>query len=89
MSYQWHDLLGNIGVVMILGTYLLVQADRLDVRRISYSVLNGVGAGLILVSLVFEFNLSAFVIELAWVLISCYGVLRRLRLGPPGGLGST
>jgi len=81
VDYQWHDLLGNVGVVMILLAYLLVQTDRLDVRTVRYSVLNGLGAGLITISLLFEFNLSAFVIEVCWLLISCYGVLRRLRLG--------
>lgn len=83
MEYQWHDLLGNLGVVLILGTYTFVQVDRLDVRRISYSVLNALGAGLITVSLVFDFNLSAFVIELCWLLVSCYGIFRRNRLNAP------
>lgn len=87
MDYQWHDLLGNVGVAMILGSYLLVQVDRLDVRTIRYSVLNGLGAAFITISLLFDFNLSAFVIELAWFLISCYGLLRRLRLGGGGGAG--
>lgn len=78
MGYEWHDVVGNVGVAAILLTYLLVQTDRLDARRLSYSVLNAVGAGLITISLIFEFNLSAFIVELCWFVMSCYGILRRV-----------
>ena len=40
------------------------------------SILIGLGAGLILVSLARDFNLSAFLIELVWLLISLYGLAR-------------
>ena len=79
MSYQWHDVLGNVGVAMILGTYLALQMERLDARAPLYSVLNGVGAGLITLSLCFDFNLSAFVVEVAWVAVSLYGRVRAVR----------
>jgi hypothetical protein len=79
VTYEWFDFVGNAGVVMILATYLGVQLDRLDARSLTYSVLNAIGAGLITLSLCFDFNLSAFVIELAWVLISLYGIVVRLR----------
>ena len=39
-----------------------------------YSLINGLGALLILVSLFFNFNLSSFTIEVVWLLISAYGV---------------
>ncbi len=81
MTYGWHDLLGIIGVVLILATYMLLQLEKLPVTRASYSITNGLGAFFILVSLVNEFNLSAFVVELAWLLISVYGLIRCLRRG--------
>ena len=77
MDYQWHDLIGNAGVIAILGTYALVQLDRLEVRDFSYSVLNALGAVFILVSLMFDFNLSSFVIEVVWLVISVYAIVRR------------
>ena len=80
MDYQWHDLIGNAGVVAILATYALGQLDRIDVRKISYSVLNALGAGFVTISLIFDFNLSAFVIELSWLAISLYGIVRRVRM---------
>ena len=76
MSYEWHDLLGNLGVAMVLWCYLLLQLQRLDITALPYSLYNGIGAALILVSLVIDFNLSSFVIEIAWLAISFYGVAR-------------
>ena len=68
------DAIGMLGVLMILTAYTLVQLDRIDVRNISYSLVNALGAGLILISLTVDFNLSAFVIESCWLLISMAGI---------------
>ena len=76
MDYELHDLIGNVGVALILGSYLLVQLRRLDATGAPYLLANGLGAGLILVSLARDFNLSAFVIEVVWLLISLYGLAR-------------
>lgn len=76
MSYSWHDFVGNIGVLLIMVTYLLLQLERMQAASLKYSVANGLGAFLIVVSLMFEFNLSAFVVEAAWFLISLFGVVR-------------
>ena len=78
MDYSWHDLVGNLGVATILGAYLALQLGRLDAHGLAYSALNGLGAALVLVSLVVDFNLSAFVIEACWVLISLFGMARAL-----------
>jgi hypothetical protein len=74
MNYQWYDVVGNIGVLIILGCYLLLQLNKLASSELSFSVFNGLGALLILISLTYEFNLSAFIIELFWLLISLFGV---------------
>jgi len=73
------DMIGMLGVLMILATYTLVQLDRINVRHISYSLINALGAGLILVSLTVDFNLSAFVIEISWLLISLAGAFSAFR----------
>ena len=78
-AYEWHDLVGNLGVAMILGTYFALQVGRLDAKSIAYSALNALGAGSITVSLLFDFNLSAFVVEAAWVAVSLYGLARAVR----------
>ena len=75
MGYSWHDVVGNLGVVFIIVTYLLLQLGRLSSRQLSYSLLNALGAALVVVSLLFEFNLSAFIIELFWLAISLLGMV--------------
>jgi hypothetical protein len=41
-------------------------------------LLNALGAFLIMVSLVFNFNLSAFLMEFFWFVISLLGAIRRM-----------
>ena len=76
--FEWHDIVGTAGAAIILVSYFLLQMQRISSRALSYSVLNGLGALLILVSLSIEFNLSAFVVEAFWLLISVIGVVRCL-----------
>ncbi len=87
MTYGSHDLLGIIGVVLIVATYMLLQLEKLSAMSFLYSAANGLGASLILVSLIYDFNLSAFIIEAFWLLISIFGIMRyfsrnRSRLAP-------
>lgn len=85
MDYPLSDLVGNIGVVLIVGSYFLVQIDRMSSRGLSYTLLNTVGAACIIYSLYYDFNLSAFIIEAFWLLISLVGLgriyLERRRAG--------
>ena len=75
------DIIGLIGVSLILVVYALVHMDRMDVKALNFSVLNALGAGLILVSLTQDYNLSAVTIEVAWILISFYGIYNALKRG--------
>jgi len=77
-NLNWFDLAGFIGVVFIIVAYLLLQLDKLPSSSPRYSLLNAVGALLIIVSLVFKFNLSAFIVEAFWFLISLLGLWRSL-----------
>lgn len=79
MSYELHDFAGNVGVAAILSSYLLMQLGRVDARGLLYAAMNALGATLVLVSLTVDFNLSAFIVELAWALISLIGVARGVR----------
>jgi uncharacterized membrane protein len=74
MQFQWFDLVGSLGVAVIIITYILLQTERLSSRHIAYSLLNAIGACLIIVSLVFNFNFAAFIVEFFWLLISLYGI---------------
>ena len=80
MNYGLMDLVGNVGVVILIVTYLLLQLEKIKSTNLSYSALNALGAGLIVASLLFDFNLSALIIEVFWVLISFIGIGRHFRL---------
>ena len=76
MNYSGFDLAGNIGVVLMVLAYLLLQAEKIRSSDLSYSLMNGVGALLVLISLLYRFNLSAFLVEGFWLLISIYGLIK-------------
>ena len=74
------DFLGNAGVVMLMVTYLMLQLNKITSDGLAYSLLNAVGASLIVFSLLYDFNLSALLMEVFWVLISLVGIYRYFRL---------
>jgi hypothetical protein len=78
MSYGLLDFVGNIGVAMMMIAYLLLQLNKMT-HGLVYSVVNAVGASLVIISLLVNFNLSAFLMEVFWVLISFIGIYRSLR----------
>jgi hypothetical protein len=74
MTFNWYDILGTLGVAIIILTYVMLQIERVRSDQLSYSLLNAVGASLILLSLYFNFNLPAFFVEFFWLLISLFGI---------------
>jgi predicted membrane protein len=48
--------------------------DKLKSSSFIYSLANGLGAALIIISLLYNFNFAAFIIEAFWVAISLYGI---------------
>jgi hypothetical protein len=78
MNLYWYDFAGIAGVILILIAYLMLQLGRWGGIDLRYTVFNLAGALLIIVSLIYEFNLSAFLMEVAWVLISFIGIHRAL-----------
>lgn len=78
MDYSWYDLVGNIGVLLMVVAYLLLQLEKMSSSAVSYLLLNAVGATLVMISLKFRFNLSAVLMEVFWLLISLYGLSKSL-----------
>ena len=74
MIYAWYDFVGSVGVLTIISTYILLQIGRIKSESLIYSILNGAGAALIAFSLLYNFNLSALIVEICWILISLYGI---------------
>ncbi len=77
--FDYANILGIIGVFLILLAYVLLQVERMKAIWVSYSLLNFLGSGLILISLYFYPNLASQIIEVAWFVISFYGLLKALR----------
>ena len=80
------DAAGLVGVLLILAAYAGAQTGRLEPRRAPALLMNLAGAGLIILSLAFRFNLSAFLMEAAWAVVAIFGLIRlavRRRRGPP------
>ncbi|OGT59263.1 MAG: hypothetical protein A3F14_01185 [Gammaproteobacteria bacterium RIFCSPHIGHO2_12_FULL_43_28] len=73
---KYADMIGIIGVVLVLVAYYLLSTNKLSSRNLSYPLLNLIGAFLILYSLLFNWNLASVVIEMAWILISVIGLYR-------------
>lgn len=79
MNLQWYDWIGMLGTLLILAAFFLLQAGRLSGTGLAYQLANLFGAGGVLVSLLGQFNVSVFLLELAWMLVSGYGIVRSLR----------
>lgn len=75
---EWHQIVGVLGMIMIVGTYFLLQMGRLSSETLMYSLLNALGAIFLIVSLNFEFNLGAMIVECFWAAISILGIFRFL-----------
>jgi hypothetical protein len=76
MQFAWWDIFGTIGTVLIIVTYVLLQLEKIRSDSLFYSLLNALGAALILVSLFYNFNFSAFIVEFFWLLISLFGIAK-------------
>ena len=76
LNLEWYDWIGIAGTLMVLGAFFLLQAGKLSGTGSVYQLLNLFGAGGVLLSLLGTFNVSVFLLEFTWVLISAYGIVR-------------
>lgn len=79
MDYSWFDFVGNVGVLLMVVAYLLLQMEKISGTALSYLLLNAAGAIMVMISLLFRFNFSAFLMEAFWLLISLYGLAKVLK----------
>lgn len=74
MTYTIYDFIGNIGLFLLLGTYFLLLLNKIESRSVLYSLSNAAASTLIGISLLVDFNLSAFLVEVFWLAISLFGI---------------
>lgn len=70
------DFVGLVGVAAYLAAYALLQTERLRAHDRAYLALNGAGALLVIVSLIYSFNLPSFVTQLLWLGLTLVGFIR-------------
>lgn len=71
-------VVGLIGAASFLIAYALLQMRAIDVDSHSYAWLNIVGGVTMLYSLSFNFNLSSFICQAAWLVIAIVGYINTL-----------
>ena len=60
------------------GAYVAAQLHRLDPGRAPSLIINLAGACLVMLSLVYAFNISAFLMEVVWAAAALFGLVRLL-----------
>lgn len=80
MSFQilLPDIIGLSGVSCIVTAFSLLQVGKLKLDELPYSLINLVGAILILISLMFHWNFASVVMECIWISFSGYGIIKNL-----------
>ena len=78
MSFSASTIAGLGGSMLIVVAYFANQQEWLSARDWRYSFANLLGALLILLSLYYDWNLAAAVIEGFWAAISLYGLARQI-----------
>ena len=71
----WH-LIGLVGMFIVVSAYWRLTDGKLKSNDKQYHLLNLTGAILLIVSLLFNFNLGSFVIEIFWIIIAVKGLIR-------------
>jgi 4a-hydroxytetrahydrobiopterin dehydratase len=81
MNYQESipNLIGLLGVSLILLAYVLLQVKIWKPDSLKFSFYNLIGSVCILFSLFFNWNLSSVVIEISWMIVSTYQIIHIIR----------
>lgn len=76
---NFSNVIGIIGVCFVLIAFFLLNTHKLTPKQIRYQLLNFFGSWLILFSLLYHWNLSSVIIEIAWITISLIGIFKALK----------
>ena len=75
-TYTWGDVVGNIGVILLVSLLYLNVSQKISSQGLIYNGGNLLVAILLTINLYFKPNLSSFIIEIVWAGISIYGITR-------------
>ncbi len=72
-------IFGLIAPVLFVYAYAMVSIGKWQSTALKFHVLNLLGGGFILLSLIAQWNLSIFILEICWCSISAYGIYKAHR----------
>jgi len=67
---------GLLGVILYVGAYAALQTGLLRSNGYTYAAANLAAAALVLLSLTTDFNLSAAISQIIWIVLSVFGLIR-------------
>lgn len=73
---------GMIGMAFVVFAYFAVERDWVNNKEVKFYVINLIGAILLLISLLVNFNLGSFIIEIFWITISMRGIINHYQVKP-------
>lgn len=76
------DAIGVAGFGLYVLNYSLLTFQRVQSNQISYFILNGLAAAMVLVGLISAFNLASALIQIFWIVISGVAIYVRVRKAP-------
>lgn len=71
-----YDLIGMSGTALVVIAYVLLQMQKLSATSFTFNMMNLSGAILLMISLIFNFNLASMVIEVFWIGASLLGLYK-------------
>ncbi len=71
------NIVGIIGGILIVAAYGYANVAS-PVRLLPYNLVNLAGAVLLTVSLMVHFNLASLLLEVVWMAIAIYGIIKAL-----------
>lgn len=76
---ELHEVIGLSGVALMLLAYSLLMSGRVAADTLQFHGLNLCGSLMMIYSLLHDWNLPTFIIELAWSGVALFGLWRLLR----------
>ncbi|HEY1857004.1 CBU_0592 family membrane protein [Acidocella sp.] len=72
------DYVGLLGSGIVVAQYFLSVQGKLNTQGLAYPVFNIIGCLLLAFSLIYHFNTPSFFIEVFWVSVSLYAIIRNV-----------
>lgn len=78
MNLDLANIVGLIGSALMVAAYAYSNVAR-QVDFVLFNLANLVGAALLVASLTVHFNMASMALEIVWIAIAIFGLLRALR----------